>query len=352
MVGMQKLFTFITQIQKQKSMKKILYVLIGLVAVYFILCLIGPGHVKVERSIDINTSADAVKAHLADYHFFHEKWSPWTEKDPGMKTTYTGETGKEGHKLAWESDKDEVGHGSMTYKGTYGDTVMHSLHFEGQGDDAKIYHVAAANGAGTKVTWVMESETPFMFRAMMLFMNMDKMIGPDFEKGLAKLKAAMEAMPAEPLAHYDVEEINWEAKTFYGVKGNMSFDKLSAFFGESYGKIGQALGKAKAQPIGQPKAIYFMFDEKTMMTDVAAVMEVTNGTKLEGVEKFETPAAKVLKIAYYGAYEKSGNAHYAMDAYMKEKGLTQSFVLEEYVTDPMTEKDTAKWLTNIYYLVK
>ena len=41
-----------------------------------------------------------------------------------------------------------------------------------------------------------------------------------------------------------------------------------------------------------------------------------------------------------------------MDAYIKEKGLAQSYVLEEYVTDQMTEKDTAKWLTNIYYLVK
>lgn len=332
-------------------MKKILYVLIGLVAVYLILCIVGPGHIKVERSIDINASTELVKAKLADYHFFHEQWSPWTEKDPGMKTTYTSEAGKEGHSIKWDSDKDEVGHGTMTYKGMHGDTVLHNLYFEGQGD-SKAYHIVVASGTGSKVTWGMESDFPFMFRAMMLFMNMDKMIGADFEKGLGKLKGAIEAMPAEPVAHYDVEETNWEAKTFYGVKTNTSVDKLAAFFGESYGKVGAALGKAKAQPVGQPKAIYFTFDEKTMMTDVAAVMEVANGTKLEGVEKFETPAGKVLKIAYYGAYEKSGDAHYAMDAYMKEKGMTQSFVLEEYVTDPITEKDTAKWLTNIFYILK
>ena len=57
-------------------------------------------------------------------------------------------------------------------------------------------------------------------------------------------------------------------------------------------------------------------------------------------------------IEYFGSYEKSANAHYAMDAYMKEKGVIQSFVLEEYITDPMTEKDTAKWQTNIFYFVK
>lgn len=334
-------------------MKKILYVLLGLVALYFILCVFGPSRIKVERSIDINASADLIKTKLSDYKFFHESWSPWTEKDPGMKKTYTGEAGKEGHMIAWESDKEEVGKGSMTYVYTHGDTVMHSLHFDGHSSDAHIFHIVTVNGAGSKVTWVMDDETPFMFRAMMLFMNMDKMLGPDFEKGLSKLKSAIESMPAETAAHYDVEEMNWDAKTFYGVKDNkLPMDKISEFFGYAYGQIGAALGKAKAQPIGQPKAIYFAFDEKTMVADVAAVMEVANGTKLEGVEKFETPAGKVLKIAYYGAYDKSGNAHYAMDAYMKEKGMTQSYVLEEYVTDPMTEKDTAKWLTNIFYMVK
>lgn len=333
-------------------MKKILYVLLGLVAVYLILCMVGPGHIKVERSIDVNASTDLVKTKLADYHFFFEQWSPWTEKDPGMKTTYIGEAGKEGHSITWESDKKEVGHGTMTYKGMHNDTVVHNLYFEGQGD-SKGYQIVVANGAGSKVTWGMESDFPFIFRAIMLFMDMDKMIGADFEKGLGKLKTAMESIPAEIAANYEVMEMNWDAKTFYGVKNSsLSMDKASEFFGASYGQIGAAMGKAKAKMISAPSAIYFSFDEKTMVADVAAVMEVPNGTKLEGVEKFETPAGKVLHIEYYGAYEKSGNAHYAMDAYMKEKGLTQSFVLEEYVTDPMNEKDTAKWLTNIYYLVK
>jgi effector-binding domain-containing protein len=63
----------------------------------------------------------------------------------------------------------------------------------------------------------------------------------------------------------------------------------------------------------------------------------------------------MLKIAYYGAYDGSMNmpAHEAIDAYIKEKGLTHyGNVIEEYVTDPMAEKDTTKWLTNIYYMVK
>ncbi len=332
-------------------MKKILYILIGLVALYLILCCFGASEMKVERSIDINASADLVRSKIPDHKLFHESWSPWTEKDPGMKVTYTGEPGVAGSSMAWESKEKEVGVGSMTYNYTHGDTVSQTLHFDGQGD-SQIYHIVTADGSNCKVTWGMYGKTPFLFRAMMLFMNMDKMLGPDFEKGLLKLKSTMEGMASAPAVTYNVQESQWDAKTFYGVKEKLEFSAVAAFFGNSYAKIGEALGKAKAQPIGMPKAIYFSFDEKTMVTEVAAVMEVANGTKLDGVEKFETPAGKVLKIEYFGSYEKSAAAHYTMDAYMKEKGLTQTFVLEEYITDPMTEKDTAKWQTDIYYLVK
>ena len=333
-------------------MKKILYVVIGLFVIYLILCMVGPSSIKVERSTEINAAADAIRTKIVDLKFFHESWSPWTEKDPGMKVTYSGEPGKEGSSMSWESEKKEVGKGSMTYKYTHNDTVMQSLYFEGQGE-AQVYHVVSSEGdTKSKVTWIMQNKVPFFLRAIMLFMNMDKMVGPDFEKGLSKLKTTIESMHAEPTAHYDVKELNWEAKTFYGRGEKLAFDKMAAFFGENFPKLAADLEKAKLKAIGAPKAIYFTFDEKTMITDFAAVMEVANGSKLNGWEKFESPAGKVLLIEYYGPYDKSAQAHYAMDAYMKEKGLKQSLVLEEYVTDPMTEKDSTKWLTNIYYLVK
>lgn len=105
--------------------------------------------------------------------------------------------------------------------------------------------------------------------------------------------------------------------------------------------------------LSAPSAIYFTFDEKAMQTECAAVFSIKdNNKKMEDWERFQVPASKVLLIEYYGAYDKSANAHYAMDAYMKGKGLTQSFVIEEYVTDPMMEKDTSKWLTNIFYVIK
>ena len=110
--------------------------------------------------------------------------------------------------------------------------------------------------------------------------------------------------------------------------------------------------KKAVEPTMAPSAIYFKWDQEKGETDCAAVSCVPNGTKIKGYETFAVPASKVLLIEYYGAYEKSINAHNAMDAYMKANNLPmQTQVIEEYVTDPMHEKDTAKWLTNIFYVL-
>lgn len=333
-------------------MKKILYVIIGICALYLIMCLFGPSKIKVERSIEIKTSSvEDLQHRLADFKFFHNKWSPWTRRDPNMKTTYKGTCCEPGSSYRWESEKDSVGKGTMTLNKFTADSVLMALSFDGMGDNDLYFVTKPASNGSISVTWGVIFDIGFFGRAPMLFINMDKAIGPDFEHGLAELKKQIESAPA-PSQAYNIEELNWEAKTYYGIKTKTTADKLAPFFGQSYGKIGEAMKKAKAGMISAPSAIYFSFDEKTMETEVAAVMEVANGTKLDGVEKFEFPAGKVLKIAFYGAYDKTGDAHHAMDAYMKEKGLTQGYALEEYVTDPMVEKDTAKWLTNIYYQVK
>jgi effector-binding domain-containing protein len=334
-------------------MKKILYVIIGICTLYLILCFFGPSKIKVERSIEIKTaSVEDLQHKLADLKFFHDTWSPWTRRDPSMKTIYAGVCCEPGSTYRWESELDSVGKGTMTFNKFTPDSVLMTLNFDGMGDNELYFITKPSNNGSINVTWGVIFDIGFFGRVPMMFINMDKMIGPDYETGLAKLKQEIESTPAEATANYEVKEMNWGAKTFYGKRNKLSLEKIPEFIGQTYASVTNALLKTKTEPIGMPKGIYFSFDEKAMMADFAPVMEVANGTKLEGVEKFETPASKVLLIEYFGAYDKSANAHYAMDAYMKEKGLTQIFVLEEYANDPMVEKDTAKWQTNIFYLVK
>lgn len=333
-------------------MKKVVYVLIGLVVVYLILCLVGPKEVTVERSTEIKiSSVEDMQHKMADLKFFHDKWSPWTRLDPNMKTSYTGECCKPGSSYSWESEKDSVGKGSMTFNEFKGDSVLITLHFDGMGD-SKVYYITKPSANGMNVTWGMQTKIGFFGRAPMLFMNMDKMIGPDFESGLAMLKKEVESMPVETSAKYEVQEIDWAEHFYVGVKGKHKFPELSKFFGESYGKIGAFMAKNKLEMACAPSAIYFTYDEKNMEAECAAVMCLKEKKETKELETYAIPAGKALLIPYYGAYDKSANAHYAMDAYMKEKGLMQTMVIEEYVTDPMSEKDTSKWLTNIYYILK
>src|SRR5436190_3723458 len=155
-------------------MKKVLYVIIGIIILYIILAFVGPKQVKVERQIAINKPVATVKSRLGDFKYFHDKWSPWTEKDPAMKTTYEGTPGEPGHLYTWSGNK-EVGSGSMTLEGYNGDTLLQKLSFEGEGD-AKSYFIMKDNNASTDVTWGMTFPVGFMHRPMMLFINMDKMM--------------------------------------------------------------------------------------------------------------------------------------------------------------------------------
>lgn len=334
-------------------MKKVLYVILGLVVLYLILCLVGPKGATVTRSTTINAPVQQVQMKMADLKFFQEQWSPWTERDPQMQVTYLGEPGKEGYGYSWKGN-DEVGQGTLTVVGFSGDSLLQKLSFEGMGD-SKAFYVVNGKDAGTNVTWGISMDYGFLSRGMMLFMNMDKMMGADFEHGLDKLKKAIESMPAEPsTAKLEVKETEWPETSWVGSKREVvGVAEMQAYFGKHFPAIGEACGKEKVEPQGAPTALYWSFDEKTMKGDLAAVFKVANGTKLKGFETYTFPSAKVLHVEYYGDYSKIMNAHMAIDAHMKEKGIDgQTAVFEEYVTDPGTEKDTTKWLTNVYYLLK
>jgi effector-binding domain-containing protein len=341
-------------------MKKLLYVILGIIVLYFILALMGPKEMKVERSVAINAPAESIRQKLGDFRFFHDKWSPWTRRDTAMKTTYSGTPGEPGHMHSWAGNK-EVGEGEMEYAGVRGDTVIHKLRFKNR-PEGEAYYIVGEEGDVSKVTWGMSMPVGFLFRTPMLFMKgkMDKMMGDDFDEGLQNLKKAIEGDKAE-VRHYDIDEQKWEERTFISTKKErIRGEECSAFLGANLPKIYADLGKAGIQPVMAPSMIFYSWDEKTMMTECVAAMAVPSDDKkakekingLKNWEKCIVPESKVLHIAYYGDYGKNMDAHVAIENYMKEKNYLKDLVIEEYVSDPTVEKDTARWLTNIYYVVK
>ncbi len=252
-------------------MKKVLYVILGLVVLYLILCLVGPKEATVVRTTIINAPVEKVQMKMADLKFFQEQWSPWSERDPQMKVEYVGEMGKPGYGYSWKGN-DEVGQGTLTVVGFNGDSLLEKLSFEGMGD-SKAFYVVNGKDASTNVTWGIKMDFGFLGRGMMLFMNMDKMMGADFEHGLDKLKKAIESLPAEPVAaKLEVKEMEWPETSFVGSKREVvAVADMQPYFSKHFPAIGEALGKDKIESQGAPTALYWSFDEKTMKGDLAAV---------------------------------------------------------------------------------
>jgi hypothetical protein len=176
-------------------LKKILIAVAVLVAIFVGVVVMQPATYHVERTLGMNAPDSVIYANIDDFRAWAD-WSPWEKLDPNMKKTYSGPERGVGHGYAWEGS-DEVGKGKMTIlESSPSSAISIKLEFiEPFASVATSGFELAPEGEGksTNVTWWMDGENNFMGKAFGLFMDMDKMIGADFEKGLASLKAISEA---------------------------------------------------------------------------------------------------------------------------------------------------------------
>jgi uncharacterized protein YndB with AHSA1/START domain len=169
-------------------LKKILIGLAVVIVLFLVVVATRPDTFHVERSGTVNAPPEAVFAVINDFHHWGE-WSPWEKLDPAMKKDYEGGPGV-GAKYHWAGN-DKVGEGRMTITDAHApDKVAIKLEFmkPWEATNATTFTLKPA-GAGTSVTWAMDGNQNFMAKAFGLFMNMDSMIGKDFEQGLANLNA-------------------------------------------------------------------------------------------------------------------------------------------------------------------
>jgi uncharacterized protein YndB with AHSA1/START domain len=173
-------------------LKKILIVLGLVVLVVLVLAFRQPDTYAVERRLTVNASPESVFAQINDFHKW-EAWSPWAKLDPAMKTTYSGAPAGPGAVYEWTGNSD-VGSGRMEIKQSMPPSeVAIAMHFMEPIDSKSVitFQLSPKDG-GTEVIWTMRGDSPFMTKVMGVFSSMDKMVGPDFEKGLAQLKSVVE----------------------------------------------------------------------------------------------------------------------------------------------------------------
>ena len=173
-------------------LRKIAIVIVVLIAGVLVFAATKPDTFRVQRAADIKAPPEKVFALINDFKAW-PSWSPWEKKDPAMKRSYGAVTSGKGATYAWEGNND-VGQGSMEITESVPPSkVVLKLDFiKPFAAHNTVGFTLASKGDTTNVTWAMQGPTPYFAKIIHVFINMDNMVGKDFEAGLANLKAAAE----------------------------------------------------------------------------------------------------------------------------------------------------------------
>lgn len=339
-------------------MKKILTVIAVLAVVLLVAFLIGgflgPQSFKMERSIEIKAPKTAVFLNISDYRNW-KKWSPWAEIDSNCKYEYYGIQGDTGAGYKWKGN-DKVGEGDMhTIEMSDNSSLTSQLTFVKPFPSMALagFKLESLPDGSTKVTWSFSQNYSFSQRPFMLLMNMEKMLGADYEKGLAKLKAACEK-EASTQSRPEVKEVTWEAHTYWADRSVIDIKDVAQVFQTKMPKTFVYMQQHKIKPGEPASALFYTWDTAAGKSDLAIAIPLKGDAKAaDGYSVITIARSKALVVDFYGPYDKTGIAHDALKKYIAEKGLKAKMpAIEEYITDPSTEKDPNKVLTKVYYLIE
>ena len=339
-----------------KFLKLLFFFLLAILAVTAILSMLMATKQKIERSVIINAQASVIYRQLIKLDNFN-KYSVWSQRDSSVKYTLAGTDGTVGASTSWTGDPEISGDGKIEIVLLEENkTIKHKLSFSQpkKGTAESAFTLKETNGV-TTVTWNFDLATPRPWNIFNLFYSLDKKMGKDFEESLATLKIAIEKINGTPVAKtYDVQPMNFPASTYAIVRQQVKWIDLSSFFAEHLPLVYQEVQNANATP-GTASGLIYAWDEKYQQADIAAAVPVAAGTKINSpiVQATSIPASKAVFVNYYGAYDKLQDAYNSIRKYIAENKLEEKIPsIEQYISGPTNEKDTAKWLTKIVFLVE
>lgn len=324
---------------------------IGVVLILFVgIAFMLPSKTELSQSVTIQAPVSYAFEEVNELKNW-KQWSYWEVKDTTIKTTYSEPSAGVGAKSSWTSAD---GPGSLTVtESEMNKAVKFDLSFMEGGDVAKGWYTFEAEGEGTKVTagFLLDcGMNPVLRWLGFLFIKPE--IQKSFDHQLAKIKEIAEAKPKFTVT---ISEVTVEPFFYIGISTTMSPQDQAAITGQmdkSFGELMTTLSKAKVEMQGHPLCLYPSFSETSM--EMICAIPVPQGAKLPsrypimGVE--QTWAVKAVHV---GDYAKMMDTHLQIDSYVKFKKLEMNGApWESYATDPYKVKDTAQWITEIYYPVK
>ncbi len=332
-----------------KTFKKIVIWILAIILVLILVAYALPKTYKVEHSVYIKAKPELIYDLTSNFRKW-KLWEPWTK---AVDSTAVFELiGKEGQVGAiWKWDGKILGNGQMTATGYIPkQQFSYDLAFNKGKYQSKGKIIIEQAGDSSKVSWIDEGDLGYNPINRYFGLMMDKMLGPDFIKGLTKLKNVCESRASWPR----IEEKAMPEQIAILIRDSAGPKTYEKVIGRGFGELMAFVKTNKLKCTGHPFAVYLKYDTVTMsgVIDLGIVVEKADkGKGRVRVEKI--PAQNVVMAYYFGAYDKTAVTYHILDQYIKEAGLQQAGgPTEIYVTDPMSEKDPAKLETDILFPVK
>ena len=339
-----------------KIFKLLLFFIVSVLLITGMLSLLLSTSQKVERTVTIQAPASVIYHELSRLENFH-RFSVWSQNDSTVRYTPQGTDGTVGAATLWSGDPEISGDGKIEITALEANrSVAHKLSFtRPRKGTATSLFTLRENGGLTSVTWQFRLATPRPWNIFNLFYSLDKEMGADFETGLNLLKKAIETRAGTIAASaVEIRDMDFPATTFLQVRQQVGWTDMGRFYAQHLPLVYQEALKAQASP-GTPTGLYYRWDEQNQRADMSAAVPVKSGTEMR-TPLFSTeniPASKAVYVNYYGAYDKLPGIYSQVRALLAEKKLKQKYpIIEQYITDPAKEKDTARWLTKIVFLVE
>lgn len=339
-----------------KLFKLLGVLLICIVGVAAVLSLVLPASRKIERSVTVNAPAQVIFEQLVKLESFNQ-WSVWNTQDSSLKNTINGIDGTVGASSNWHGDPEISGEGKIEITDIEENKkVVHSIEFiSPQKRKAMSEFFLNENNGGTTITWNFSIATPRPWNIFNLFYSADEEMGKDFEDGLTALKKIIEKTTGtETKKIYVPEPMNFPATSFAIIRQRVKWSDISSFYSQHIAILYAEAGKMNISA-GSASGLYYEWDEKNQVTDMAVALPVPPDTRIDYpiISIVNIPASKAIVVNHRGSYDDLVDVHNNIDEYLKKNKLKQkSPVIEQYFSGPVSENDTSKWLTKIVYPVE
>lgn len=332
-------------------------ILIGLVVLILALLAVGmvlPRHVHVERSATIDLPQANLYALLDGFKQFNA-WSPWHAMDPQAAYSTSGPADGVGAKMSW--DGKTIKQGSQEIVGVHApDTIDIKLDFPGQAP-AAVKYALAPEGSGTKFTWSMDCDMGAGPVGRYFGLVMGKMVGGQFEQGLASLNALAAKMPKADLAGFAPERVTTTPMTVAYVATSSSQDpkEIAGAIGAAFMKIGPFAKQNGLKQAGPVMTIDRSWADGKYEFDAAVPVDRAPDKPVpadSAVQIKQTYAGPVLKVVHKGSYAAMPQTYEKLRAFMAIEGLEKGGdPWDEYVSDPGNTPE-ADLVTNIVQPLK